>query len=117
MEKQIILDYYKKAVLQSWLINNKSVQDFLQELLHSVKKELPEIQAIFLDPSKVSPWIIFFCEDKKAKQVVESFFKKSEEKISYKFHSLSDLQENNLEGLSPIHQLSDFLTKKQDKQK
>jgi len=115
-KKKVDLGYYKKAILQSWLIENKSIQDFLQELLYNLKKELPEIQAIILDQSKVSPQIIFFCDDKKAKQAVENFFKKSQEKISYKFYSLSDVQNliSDLGSghLSPIHQLDVFLKKK-----
>ena len=111
-KKTLALDYYKRAILQSWLIDNKSLQDFLQELIYIIKKELSDIQSILLDTSKLSPQIIFFCEDKKAKQVVENFFKKSEEKVSYKFYSLSDLQDVILEGLSPIHQLDVFLKKK-----
>jgi DNA-binding transcriptional regulator GbsR (MarR family) len=111
-KKQIDLDYYKKAILQSWLVDNKSLQDFLQELIYIIKNELSEVQAILLDNSKLSPQIVFFCGDKKSKQAIENFFKKSEEKVSYKFYSLSDLQDVSLEGLSPIHQLDVFLKKK-----
>lgn len=114
-KKQVILDYYKKALLQSWLIDNKSMQDFLGELLHNIKDNLSEIQAIILDTSKLSPQILIFSEDKKARQSVESFFKKSEEKIQFKFHSLSDVQNLDLDlgsgHLSPIHQLDVFLKK------
>jgi DNA-binding transcriptional regulator GbsR (MarR family) len=115
-KKKVNLNYYKRSLLQSWLIENKSLQEFLGELLYSVKENLPEIQAILLDTSKISPQIIFFSEDKKAKQAVENFFKKSEEKISYKFYSLFGVQDSGLDlnsgHLSPIHQLDVFLKKK-----
>lgn len=115
-KKKVDLDYYKKALLQSWVIENKNMQDFLQEFLYKIKDSLPKIQAILLDTSKLSPQIIIFSEDKKSKQDIENFFKKSDEKVSYKFYSLSDVQDSGLDlssgHLSPIHQIDVFLKKK-----
>jgi DNA-binding transcriptional regulator GbsR (MarR family) len=114
-KKKVDLDLYKKALLQSWLIENEKIQEFFQELLIKLKQELPEIQAILLDQSKITPRVIFIVEDKKSKQSIENFFKKSEEKIPYKTYSLSDVQELSEEilsgHLSPIHQLDVFLKK------
>jgi DNA-binding transcriptional regulator GbsR (MarR family) len=111
-KKKVLLDYYKKALLQSWLIENKPIQDFLQELLYEIKDDLPNIQSIILDTSKSPKKILIFSEDKKSKQSVENFFKKSERKISYEFPSLSGLQDMNLEGLSLIHQINNLKNKK-----
>ncbi len=112
VKKKISIDVYKKALLQSWLVENIQIQDFLGELLFKLNKDLSEIQAIILDTSKISPELLFFVDNKKSKQVIENFFKKSNEKISYKFYSLSEIQKLPLEGIFFIHQLDVFLKKK-----
>ncbi len=108
-KRTLQLDSYQKSILRIWFLENKFLQAFLEELLYRIKSSFNLIDAIFIDLTKISPSIIIFLDDKKTQQVIDAFFKKSEEKIKLEFFSISDLGKLNLSSFFSIYQSPIFL--------
>jgi DNA-binding transcriptional regulator GbsR (MarR family) len=110
-KKSLNLDDYQKSILRIWSLENKSLQYFLEDFLYKIKNNFDEINAIFLDLKKVNPSVIIISEDKKIQQTIDTFSKKSEEKIKFEIYSLLDLNKLNLSSFFPVYQSSIFSKK------
>jgi DNA-binding transcriptional regulator GbsR (MarR family) len=110
-KKSLNLENYQKSILRVWSLENKYLQYLLEDLFYKIKNNFNEIDAIFLDIKKINLSVIIFSEDKKLQQIIETFSKKSEEKIKFEFYSLLDLNKINISSFSPIYQSLTFLKK------
>lgn len=113
-KKSLNLEEYQKALLKTWLLNNKTLQLFLEGLLFKFKDNFNEIYAILIDEKKTNPSLILFVDDKKLQQTLEFMFKKNNEKIKFEFFQLSDLNKISALELFPIYQSNLFLKKLED---
>jgi len=110
-KKSLNLENYQKSILRVWSLENKYLQYLLEDLFYKIKNNFNEIDAIFLDIKKINLSVIIFSEDKKLQQIIETFSKKSEEKIKFEFYSLLDLNKINISSFFPIYQSLTFLKK------
>jgi predicted transcriptional regulator len=110
-KKSLDLENYQKSIIRIWSLENKSLQHFLEDFLYKIKNNFNEIEAIFLDLKKANPSVIIFSEDKKVQQIIDAFFRKSEEKIKFEFYMLSDLTKLNFSSFFLVYQNSIFLKK------
>jgi DNA-binding transcriptional regulator GbsR (MarR family) len=110
-KKSLDLEDYQKSILRIWSLENKYLQHFLEDFLYRIKNNFNEIDAIFLDFKKSNPSVIIFSEDKKIQQTIDTFSKKSEEKIKFEFYSFLDLNKINISSFFQIYQNSIFLKK------
>jgi DNA-binding transcriptional regulator GbsR (MarR family) len=110
-KKLLSLNKYQSCILKIWFLENKSLHSFLEDFLFKIKNNFEEIEAIFLDASKITPSIIIFLEDKKTQQIIDTFSKKSEERIKIQFFSLLDLDKVNISAFFSVYQSPIFLKK------
>jgi predicted transcriptional regulator len=110
-KRSLDLENYQKSILRIWSLENKPLQHLLEDFLYKLKNNFNEIDAIFLDLKKSNPSVIIFAEDKKVQQTIDTFAKKSEEKIKFEFYSFLDLNKLNISSFFPIYQNYIFLKK------
>ena len=110
-KKSLNLDNYQKSLLRIWFLENKPLQSFLEDFLYKIKNDFNSINSIFLDTSNITPSLIIFLEDKKIQQAIDTFSKKSEEKIKFEFYSLSEINKLKISSFFPIYQSPIFLKK------
>jgi predicted transcriptional regulator len=110
-KRSLDLENYQKSILRIWSLENKPLQHLLEDFFYRIKNNFNEIDAIFLDLKKSTPSVIIFAEDKKMQQTIDTFAKKSDEKIKFEFYSFLDLNKLNLSSFFPIYRNSIFLKK------
>ncbi len=108
-KRSLNLEEYQKALLKTWLLNNKSIQSFLEDLLFKIKDDFNEIHAILIDEKKANPSLVIFVDDKKLQQTIEFMFKKYNEKIKFEFLQLSDTGKISIFEFFSIYQSDIFL--------
>ncbi len=110
-KKSLNLDDYQKSMLRTWFLENKHLQNILENFLYRVKDIFKDINAIFVDPKKSNHSIIIFLEDKKTQQAIEALSKKHEDKVNFEFHYLEEITNLNLPSLFIVHRCPIFLKK------
>ncbi len=110
-KRNLDLEDYQKSIFKIWLLENKSLQYFLEDFIYKIKDNFKNVHAVFVDIKNSNPFLIIFLDDKKIQQTIENISKKQVNKINLEFYSLSDINKISFSSLFPIYQNPIFLKK------